>query len=85
MALNTLERATTYVENTGLSTQYKILRSLLAIGRPVTSAEIADHMGIDRFKAGRRLPDLAKKKLVRRTRARKCRVTGRKAITWTTY
>lgn len=49
-----------------------------------TSAEIGQQLSQShgRYVAGRRLPDLERKGLVRRGDARRCRATGRQAITW---
>lgn len=47
-----------------------------------TSAELAKFGKIDRYIAGRRLPELMEGKLVMQRAARYCTVSGRKAVTW---
>ena len=47
----------------------------------LTSREMALH-GIDRYIAGRRLPELEAGGYVRRADKRVCSVTGRRAMTW---
>jgi len=48
----------------------------------LTSAEIANLMGGDRYIPSRRLPDLERAGLVKRGRARTCAVTKSQCITW---
>ena len=48
----------------------------------LTSHELADGNVTLRYMAARRLPELSRKGLVRRGPARRCRVTGRLATTW---
>lgn len=49
-----------------------------------TSRELAEYSGLDRYMAGRRLPELKEAGLVDRDDGmkRKCRVAGRIACTW---
>jgi hypothetical protein len=50
-----------------------------------TSAELGQTIDLgenSRHVAGRRLPDLERRGLVRRGDPRKCRATGRRALTW---
>lgn len=47
-----------------------------------TSAELAMFYGLDRHMAGRRLPDLEERQLVRRGAIRKCKAHGTNAVTW---
>ena len=47
-----------------------------------TSAELADLMGIDRYIVARRLPELRDGNKVSNGAARKCGVTGKKAMVW---
>lgn len=49
-----------------------------------TSAELADHCGLDRTMVARRLPDLVKRKLARQGGKRICEVTGSLSVTWWT-
>lgn len=48
----------------------------------MTSAELAQHAGLERHEAARRLPDAEKRGLVRKGPARKCSLSGRAAVTW---
>lgn len=48
----------------------------------LTSAELADAVGMDRYAMARRLPDAERVGKVVRGRFRICRVTGRKSLTW---
>jgi len=48
----------------------------------LTSAEIANLMGGDRYIPSRRLPDLERAGLVKRGRIRLCQVTKSQCITW---
>lgn len=48
----------------------------------VTSLELAERAGMDRYVVARRLPDLLKQGLVRQCAARKCRIGGSSAMTW---
>lgn len=47
-----------------------------------TSAELADHCGLDRIMVARRLPDLVKRKLARQGGKRVCQVSGSLSVTW---
>ena len=47
-----------------------------------TSAELANIGGVDRYMVARRLPDLEHNGLVKNRATRKCRVSGRMAVTW---
>lgn len=59
-----------------------VLAALRAVGRPVTSAELADLSGLPRPMCARRLPDLDVAGPVARDVMRACRVTGRMCVTW---
>lgn len=48
----------------------------------LTSRELAQAAGMDRYVAGRRLPELEAAKRVRKGEARECRVSKRLAVTW---
>ncbi len=48
----------------------------------VTSAELADMMGVDRHLTARRLPDLKKQGLATQWGRNICTVNGTKAVTW---
>lgn len=47
-----------------------------------TSAELARFAGLDRYAVARRLPDLAHDGFAEQGPMRKCRITGRPAVTW---
>lgn len=47
-----------------------------------TSAELASLMGVDRYMVARRLPELRDANKVVNGMARRCRVTGKRAMTW---
>ena len=48
----------------------------------VTSAELAHYMKIDRYAAGRRLPDLAKDGVVEKCGIKTCSINNTPAVTW---
>ena len=50
----------------------------------LTSAELANRMGVSRYLTARRLPDLMREGLVKQGPVRMCRATGRKCVTWFT-
>jgi hypothetical protein len=58
-----------------------VLEALRRLGR-VTSAELAQAAGLDRYMVARRLPDLSRDGRAAQDGERECRVTGRKAVTW---
>ena len=58
------------------------LRRINASRVMVTSAELAAYMGVDRYVTARRLPDLAKQRLVERCKKTTCTVNGTSAVTW---
>jgi predicted ArsR family transcriptional regulator len=60
--------------------QLEVLEALRKHG-PCTSAELAFRSGLDRHLCGRRLPDLAKQRLVIQGAVRACSV-GRPACEW---
>jgi len=47
-----------------------------------TSAELAQASALDRYMVARRLPDLEKSGHAHKLGARRCDVTGKKAVTW---
>ena len=47
-----------------------------------TSAELAAWAGMDRYAVARRLPDLRQDGFVEQGPMRKCKVTGKPAVTW---
>ena len=47
----------------------------------MTSEEIADAMGVDRYTPSRRLPELERRGIVRRCAQRGCRVRGSLMVT----
>lgn len=47
-----------------------------------TSAELAQYASLDRYVVARRLPELQAERLVKKGPIRKCRVSGRRAVTW---
>jgi len=57
---------------------YNCLRNYLGC----TSAELAEHYGLDRTMVARRLPDLVKRKLARQGGKRLCTVTQSLSVTW---
>mgnify|MGYP001201477111 FL=1 len=78
------EAATELVDSGGAAKQRtKTLNALRTLG-PCTSAELAQSAHMDRYVIARRLPDLARIGLASRGQRRKCRVTGRTAIVWST-
>ena len=50
--------------------------------RGATSAELANHMNVDRALPARRLPELAHSGLIDKGASRLCNVKGTRAITW---
>ncbi len=61
--------------------QHAVLAAVMA--HPgLTSRELAQAAGMDRYVAGRRLPELEAAKRVRKGEARECRVSKRRAVTW---
>ena len=59
-----------------------VLEALRRAREPVTSAELAQAAGLDRYMVARRLPDLLRDQGVDQGEARACRATGRRAVTW---
>ena len=78
------EAARRLVESGRLSEQKRAVLSALRREPGVTSAELAQRMGVDRYTTGRRLPDLEKAGLVKKGEKRICRARGTRAVTWTT-
>jgi CRP-like cAMP-binding protein len=64
------------------ATQQSLLFDAVVRYGELTSAELARKIGIDRYIAARRLPELRDAGLIQNGESRKCLVTGRKAITW---
>lgn len=61
--------------------QHAVLAAVMA--HPgLTSRELAQAAGMDRYVAARRLPELEAAKRVRKGEARECRVSKRLAVTW---
>lgn len=78
--------AASKITNTGsrATQQGKILAGLQRHASkdfPITSAELARRIGIDRYVAARRLPEM-RGVVVANGLQRKCQVTGNSAITW---
>ncbi len=63
------------------ATQQNQILEALATFQNCTSAELAQHMGLDRYIVARRLPELRPKHVLSGN-ARKCKVTGKSAMTW---
>jgi len=61
-----------------------IVNWLRGQSRPLTSMEIGNAAGLDRYMVARRLPDLEKDGLVERCAMRECAISRRPAITWRT-
>ena len=61
-----------------------VLWGLWTMQQPVTSRELAMRMGADRYMVAKRLPELRAlgKAQSSGDRIRKCRVSGRKCMTW---
>lgn len=61
--------------------QHAVLAAVMA--HPgLTSRELAQAAGMDRYVVARRLPELEAAKRVRKGEARECRVSKRLAVTW---
>lgn len=61
--------------------QHAVLAAVMA--QPgLTSRELAQAAGMDRYVVARRLPELEAAKIVRKGGARECRVSKRRAVTW---
>lgn len=61
--------------------QHAVLAAVMA--QPgLTSRELAQAAGMDRYVVARRLPELEAAKRVRKGEARECRVSKRQAVTW---
>jgi predicted ArsR family transcriptional regulator len=80
----TEEHRTIVAEYSYIRTRRKqeILEFLHASPSPITSAELALAMNIDRVEAARRFADAAHAGDVERVGARRCAATGRACITW---
>ncbi len=74
---------------TGLITsQQEAVLQVVKASPGLTSGEIGSRVDLgdgSRYAAARRLPELERKKLIRRGSARACSVSGRKGVTWWTY
>src|SRR5688572_27348884 len=62
--------------------QCEIALGLVRLRPGLTSFELAVHFGVDRYVLARRLPELRGKGLVRNGEDRRCKVSGREAMTW---
>lgn len=62
--------------------QQKEVRDAVTLNPGRTSAELAQCCVLDRWQIARRLPEVEVAGRVRRGGSRRCRVTGRKSITW---
>jgi len=60
----------------------QVLEALKESPKPLTSAELAQQMGSDRYLTARRLPDLRKRGLVEQGGSVACTVRGTLAVTW---
>jgi len=76
------EAARKMVDFGRLGTQRRAVLDALRQCNGVTSAELAETMGVSRYLTARRLPDLAKGGRVARGPTRVCRVAGTRAVTW---
>ncbi len=68
-----------------LGRQQSLTLDLVRRGPGQTSHELADGNTVLRYQIARRLPELARRGMVKRGEARACRVTGRLATTWSVY
>ena len=69
-----------YVESTGIASNQRLIVSKAVADFPgMTSKELADAAGIDRFMVARRLPEIVS---VKRGEARECRIGKRQSLTW---
>lgn len=80
---STSHEAARKVEKTGKAgTQRAAIAAFLKDAEePMTSEEIADAMGVDRYTPSRRLPELERRGIVRRCAQRGCRVRGSLMVT----
>jgi len=62
----------------------EVLEHLVAAGDTPTSRELAQWGRIDRYIVARRLPELRDRGLVTNHHPRRCNVSGRNAMTWST-
>jgi CRP-like cAMP-binding protein len=60
----------------------RLLEVLRGLPEPVTSYELAEAAGMDRYTPGRRLSEMELDGSVRRRGSRPCRITGRIGILW---
>lgn len=60
----------------------EVLEALRRFGPRITSAELAARSGLDRFKCGRRLPDLESAGKAKRDGQHRCLVGGKMAVEW---
>ncbi|MEN4951887.1 winged helix-turn-helix domain-containing protein [Stenotrophomonas sp. TWI819] len=80
---STSHEAAGYVVSSGLQTQQQACALAAVRQHPgLTSAELSQASGLDRFMLARRLPELLEAELVCHGEARKCAVSGRRAMTW---
>jgi hypothetical protein len=70
------------VESGALNAQCRIVYAALVSYPNHTSAEIAKLASLDRYMVARRLPDLAKRRLVYRGKKRRCQAKGSLAVEW---
>jgi hypothetical protein len=62
--------------------QCETILDVLACHPWTTSRELTLYCDLDRYQIARRLPDLENAGLVRKGFIRKCRIGGRKSVTW---
>lgn len=63
------------------SQAYRILE-IVSMNPGLTSREMVDFCRLDRYQIARRLADLKSAGIIRQGIIRKCRVGGRKSVTW---
>lgn len=62
--------------------QKTVVLEALKRNQGMTSAELAEYLGVSRHLPARRLPDLRREGKVRQGKARMCSVTKRLCVTW---
>lgn len=64
------------------SQKVAVLTALERARGAMTSFELAESSGLDRYVVARRLPDLGRDGFVEKSDPRECRITGNRAVTW---
>lgn len=78
----TSHEAALRAERNDAKTQRRLCYEALLACPGMTSAEVAQKTGLDRYQAARRLPDLREDDLARNGEMRVCKVKRTRAITW---